>query len=628
MTSKLRNQLIAFLAVVVILGGGLALDLRNHGKVWNFAWSVTGEEEPIAQMRGVIDWLVSQMRAKPDTRPMVAIDHVTENPYGINAFFWLEADPAKIEDQMRMIADAGFAWVRHQFPWEDIEIDGRGQFTDSRNDIDGDGEPDTIDAFLKYDRIVDLAEKYGLQIQARLDNPPAWSRSRPLEETGAFAPPDDIQDFVNYAVAVAEHYKGRIRYYQVWNEPNIYPEWGNQPVDPEAYTELLCRTYDALKAVDPDIVVISGALAPTVQLDYVALSDFVFLERMYAAGAGECFDILSMQGYGLNSGPTDRRMRTTTVNVGRNQYMRGIMVANGDEHKPIWISEAAWNSVPSEEEHPEPIDARYNFGQVTQEQAARYMPLLYQRAQEEWRWVGVINYWFFTRPSDAESNQSFYYFRMVEPDYQPENDPPFEPLPVYDAMNEFIRRRPYAAILYPGVYQAEHWAIRRPNYAQIIALDDAQFGEAIETTWLSIPLKCAPGDEVIIRWRGESLDIGGNLAFSGLDFDLRHDQDEPHSDPPVERNGWKLTRVTYGLFPACSNSLDIRLLYVSSDTPIIIDSITFIDRTYEVWTYPLLVIGLVGGGMLMLSIVNGMRIRRRRRRAPVKTRIHRRRRVS
>jgi hypothetical protein len=617
MSGKFRNQLVAFVAVVVILGG-LALDLRNHGRVWNFAWSVTGEEEPIAQMRGVIDWLVTQMRAKPDTRPMVTIDHVTENPYGINAFFWLEADPAKIEDQMRMIADAGFAWVRHQFPWEDIEIDGRGQFTDSRNDIDGDGEPDTIDAFRKYDRIVALAEKYGLQIQARLDNPPAWSRSRPLEETGAFAPPDDLQDFVNYAVAVAEHYKGRIRYYQVWNEPNIFPEWGNQPVDPEAYTELLCRTYDALKAVDPDIVVISGALAPTVQLDFVALSDFVFLERMYAAGAGECFDILSMQGYGLNSGPTDRRMRTTTVNVGRNQYIRGIMVANGDEHKPIWISEAAWNSVPSEEEHPEPIDARYNFGQVTQEQAARYMPLLYQRAQEEWRWIGVINYWFFTRPSDAESDQSFYYFRMVEPDYQPENDPPFEPLPVYDAMKDYIRNRP--PILYPGVYQAEHWAIGRADGARIVAMDDAQFGEAVETTQLSMQLNCAVGDEVVIRWRGENLEVGKPIDFGSFL------QDEPHSDPPIERNGWNLTRVTYDLYPPCGKSHNTRLLSLDSDTPIIIDSITLVDRTFEVWIYPILVIGLVSAGMLILSLVNGVEIRRRRRRAPARTRIHRRRR--
>ncbi len=56
-------------------------------------------------------------------------------------------------------------------------------------------------------------------------------------------PPADFQDFVDYAVAVAERYQGRIQYYQVWNEPNLYPEWGDQTVNAEAYTDLLCRTY-------------------------------------------------------------------------------------------------------------------------------------------------------------------------------------------------------------------------------------------------------------------------------------------------------------------------------------------------------------------------------------------------
>ena len=31
---------------------------------------------------------------------------------------------------------------------------------------------------------------------------------------------------------LVNRYKGRIRYYQLWNEPNIYPEWGNYPISP------------------------------------------------------------------------------------------------------------------------------------------------------------------------------------------------------------------------------------------------------------------------------------------------------------------------------------------------------------------------------------------------------------
>src|SRR5690606_6946581 len=131
-------------------------------------------------------------------------------------------------------------WIRQQFPWEDIEIHGKGDFEDRRNDLDGDGQPDAISAWDKYDTIVDLAEQYGVQILARLSTPPDWAQSP--EVTGDFAPPADLQDFIDYAVAVAERYQGRITHYQVWNEPNLYPEWGDQTVNAEAYTEMLCRS--------------------------------------------------------------------------------------------------------------------------------------------------------------------------------------------------------------------------------------------------------------------------------------------------------------------------------------------------------------------------------------------------
>lgn len=417
-----RRWLIGGFAAFVVLAALLALDLRARGLIYNGLWWLTGEETPLAQFRGFVEYLGNFIRPQPNTAPDVAIQHADVSPYGVNTFLQNEVEPAKRERQAQMIAEAGFQWIRQQFPWEDIEIHGRGDFDDRRN-VDAVG---VVSAWAKYDHIVDLAQQYGLNIMARLDNPPAWTHANP--DIGEKAPPDDVQDFVNYAVAVAERYKGRLRYYQIWNEPNIYPEWGNQPVSPEAYTDLLCRTYTALKAVDPQIVVISGPLSPTVSLTPENLNDFIFLQRMYDAGASQCFDVMSAQGYGFYSGPTDRRLRPMTLTYARHIYIRDIMVANDDAHKPIWISEAAWNAQP---EDPNIVQIQYgDFGIVTEEQAARYMPLAYQRAQEEWPWVGVIFYWFFKHEDDSRKNQASYYFRMVEPD--------FTPLPVYDSMKAYI----------------------------------------------------------------------------------------------------------------------------------------------------------------------------------------------
>ncbi|MFN2167748.1 MAG: hypothetical protein ACK2U9_15975, partial [Anaerolineae bacterium] len=267
-------------------------------------------------------------------------------------------------------------------------------------------------------------------------------------------------DYGDFVEAVVRRYEGRIRYYQIWNEPNIYPEWGDRSVSPEEYTELLKVGYTRVKQACPDCTVISGALAQTIPLGPRDLNDFIFLQRMYDAGAGDYFDVLAMQGYGLWSGPTDRRMRPRVLNFSRPLYLRGIMVENGDAHKPIWITEMNWNAPP--EDLP-----NKPFGSVTLEQQAQYAVLAYQRAQREWPWLGVINTWFFKRASDAERDQAMYYFRLVEPD--------FTPMPVYEALKDYMHSAE-ALVLYPGVHQENHWALIYDGDWEVRADTSAELG--------------------------------------------------------------------------------------------------------------------------------------------------------
>ena len=412
----------------------LAIALFLTCPVWSaFLFNVTGEETLPAQVRGSLEWLGNLTRPRPETADFVPVANTDTSPYGVNTFLEQEVEPEKRERAMQMIAEAGFHWIRQEFPWEDIEIHAKGDFEDRRH------EP-YRSAWEKYDSIVDLAGKYGLEVIARLSNPPAWSRAQG-DKAGTFGPPDNLDDYGDFVEAVVRRYQGRIRTYQVWNEPNIYPEWGEQPVDPERYTALLKVAYTRVKAVCPDCVVISGSLAQTIPLGPRDLNDFVFLQRMYDAGARDYFDVLAMQGYGLWSGPTDRRMRPRVLNFSRPLYLREIMVHNGDAQKPIWITEMNWNASP-----PDVPDKP--FGSVTPEQQARYAVLAYQRAQKEWPWVGVVCAWFFKRATDTERNQPMYYFRLVEPD--------FAPMPAYDALKEYMNQLP---VLHLGVHQENHWAL-------------------------------------------------------------------------------------------------------------------------------------------------------------------------
>jgi polysaccharide biosynthesis protein PslG len=619
--ARTMRRLISVGVVVIVLAVLLGLDLSNRGLAWQTFWSLTGEEEPLAQVRGMVEWLGNFTRMQPtNTATMTPINHVGVNPFGINTFLEQEVEPEKRERQVQMIADAGFHWIRQEFPWEDIEIHARGDFEDRRNDHDGDGQPDAIDAWAKYDMIVDLAEQYGLEIQARLSNPPDWTHAD--LEIGDKAPPDDLQDFVNFAVTMAERYRGRIRYYQIWNEPNIFPEWGNQDVNPEAYTEMLCRTYDALKAVDPDIVVISGALAGTIALTPRDLNDFIFLQRMYDAGAGACFDILSAQGYGLNSGPTDQRMRPTTVTFARHVYIRDLMVANGDASKPIWISEAAWNPI-DEPSVPQDIPLLDQYGRVTQAQAARYMTLAYQRAHEDWPWIGVINYWFFKRASDAEANQPSYYFRMVEPD--------FTPLPIYDAMREYIHNQ--TPVLYAGVHQAEGWGVTSSSQVEMIQEDGAEFRRALSTVGAEFT---AYGTDIIIRWRGadelllmlrgdgtfyhypasESEDWNATLislsnsdSIGNLIREVRTNWQFAPTNSSVEGlRGFRHVCLGTEVFSFASYPPGCTLSEINNEM-FILDSITVLDRTVEN-VLPLVAGVGIAVGMTLWVVISALRARR------------------
>ncbi len=91
---------------------------------------------------------------------------------------------------------------------------------------------------------------------------------------------------------------------EVWNEPNIPREWQEGHISPESYTQLLCASYSAIKAANPNVAVISAAPAPTGYFGGCGPSgcdDIPFLQQMYNAGAANCMDYI---GAHHNSGAT------------------------------------------------------------------------------------------------------------------------------------------------------------------------------------------------------------------------------------------------------------------------------------------------------------------------------------
>jgi len=109
------------------------------------------------------------------------------------------------------------------------------------------------------------------------------------------------QNFANWVANLARAGADAI---EVWNEPNIDREWQIGYISPQAYTNLLCASYNAIKAANPNTLVISAAPAPTGWFGGCSpngCDDQPWMEGLYNAGAANCMDYI---GAHHNAGAT------------------------------------------------------------------------------------------------------------------------------------------------------------------------------------------------------------------------------------------------------------------------------------------------------------------------------------
>ncbi len=328
-----------------------------------------------------------------------AIANTDVNPFGANVFLSQEVEDWKVEKTLRMAQEAGLGWIKQQFAWEEIEPE-KGQFL----------VPGTLaSSWAKYDKIVDMAGKYGLQIIARIDRPPSWARPAATSGRGPIDNYGDYGDFINTFVS---RYSGRIRYIQVWNEPNLWYEWGGVEPSARDYVALLRLAYRRAKEADPNVHITSAPLAPTLERSVRATSDLDYLQQMYDEGAKNYFDILAANAFG-QALPPDDPPDPNVLNFQRVVLLRGVMERNGDAAKAVWINEFGWNAAPADFTADKLIWQR-----VTEQTQSDYTIRGLQIARQ-WDWIGVICIWYLRHVGAIRPDNAEYYFRMVDVDFTP-----------------------------------------------------------------------------------------------------------------------------------------------------------------------------------------------------------------
>src|SRR4051794_12301208 len=213
-------------------------------------------------------------------------------------------------DQDKTVAamtDVGARWARLSIQWKAWETTP-GQYA-----------PWEV---ARTDRAIQLSKQAGVHVLLDVVNAPAWASSTNDGDQGNL--PRDPADFGNFMRYVANRYKGQVDAYEMWNEPDIQRFWNAGP-NAGAYVQLLKAGYGAVKAVDPQALVVSGGLS----WDYTN-----YLGAMYRAGAKGSFDVLAIHPY-----------PTGALSGWQNSYRaaRKTELAAGDD-KPIWFTEFGINT--------------------------------------------------------------------------------------------------------------------------------------------------------------------------------------------------------------------------------------------------------------------------------------------
>ncbi|TAK28768.1 MAG: hypothetical protein EPO21_22350, partial [Chloroflexota bacterium] len=254
-------------------------------------------------------------------------------------------------------------------------------------------------------------------------------------------PPANYNDFGDFLSALATRYKGRIQAYQIWNEPNLARDWGGQTPSATDYVRLLKIAYQAIKAADPQAIVITAGLAPTTASGAIATPDMDYLQQMYDAGAKQYFDMLGLHAAGYRAPPEADPGTVAKDPVMTNndpspekakriyafrhaEDIRKIMVQNGDEAKRVAILEFGWTSDPRP-------NSPYHWFAVSEELKAKYIVGAYDYARKQWQpWVGIMSLIYVSAPYWTPEDEQYYWSIT---------DPKGNPRPAYDAVKAMLK---------------------------------------------------------------------------------------------------------------------------------------------------------------------------------------------
>ena len=175
--------------------------------------------------------------------------------------------------------------------------------------------------FGRSDLYVEYARRNGAQVLFTLGQTPAWAAADPEVHcyyAAGCSPPADLADWRAYVRALATRYRSRVRYWELWNEPNTPEFWRGSP---ERLAEMARIAREEILRANPNAQLLGPGLGAV---------GFDFLDRFLAAGGGDALDAISFHVYANAS---------VHQVIASQSRVRAIADRHGKAGLPLWNTE-------------------------------------------------------------------------------------------------------------------------------------------------------------------------------------------------------------------------------------------------------------------------------------------------
>ena len=311
---------------------------------------------------------------------------------------------------LQMAYDAGSRWDRFDFSWPTIEPSNNswnfGPHDTLANDLDAAGI-NMVGILLWTPNWAATQSDVGPDGRSLDQRPFGWYAPVPHDPaldqivlSAASSPPqgldlawdDPNNHWGNYVYTVVSRYGDRVKYWEMWNEPEWDYFWTGTSTQ---YKQLLKVGYQATKAACPDCTVLFGGLHYWANQDYY----WWVLSQLHsdpgAASNNHFFDVMSVHMY-------SRSENAYSVITS----IRARMANYGVDDHPIWLTETGvpvWGDAPA-------YNPKYDYA-ATRGEAAAYVIQSYANA-----WAAGVERYFFFRTNDQDMTE---YFGLIRNDKSP-----------------------------------------------------------------------------------------------------------------------------------------------------------------------------------------------------------------